>query len=741
MKNRAPLPIYSARRAQSALLRLLAASVIGVVSSSCATTPQLMRDHYEQVEDERPVASEKLSSLLHFSDPGSTANAGQVEVSVPAGVVLLTAGANGPVLASRPGLCLHATEQTVRTYQDYDHVGGWKTQVPVFAGIAAATLGGYSAYAAAKSGDALPAYALEHSPYADPGATTKEAWQNRAIGTGVTGGALAVAAGLILASNWWTTPEPGLKLQRFAGTLVEQCAPGDLHVLFRPTALTLGSMQWERTVEVSDELPLGAPSQQGNISRWTQNLLDQERAGQLAFQVTADVIAFDGAQRIPLQLRWHGEAKQAMAGGDPVIASLVRIASKNLQPTPMSDSGLALTWDDALKSLTVKVPCGAVIELKPEDQGHVLELAGGLLIRSEGRPTIEAVAPAKLTQIAFAPSVLNHLGPPTGTALAGTAPNMVCSASWPLHGGASLAGWLDATLHEATVMRHRDQRLGAAAWPVAAQRTALLVTLLSAGAGAVEARTVALTSGAGSPGPSGLPVLSAVSKAVTDLELSAAYKALVGEQLPEAAALLCGKGTPASPACAAWKTATDHGMGALRTLTKRVAETLVQSAIHDAGCPKDLALDEDDKADEQLERRCLNAGFAGATRTVAKDGKFPDAALTAKMAQFRATQLNTVRNAIAKAKREAAAERAKQAREEAEERRASRHEERTDRGSSGGSERCTPADEAAASGTGMSCEAFKRAVQCMRSKGFYRGCEDEPDMERCMRAAQECGAH
>jgi hypothetical protein len=61
-------------------------------------------------------------------------------------------------------------------------------------------------------------------------------------------------------------------------------------------------------------------------------------------------------------------------------------------------------------------------------------------------------------------------------------------------------------------------------------------------------------------------------------------------------------------------------------------------------------------------------------------------------------------------------------------------------------ESCTPEDEERALGTGKSCLEFKRAVACMTSRGFTRGCidyledGDQDRYEACLSAARSCGA-
>jgi hypothetical protein len=154
-------------------------------------------------------------------------------------------------------------------------------------------------------------------------------------------------------------------------------------------------------------------------------------------------------------------------------------------------------------------------------------------------------------------------------------------------------------------------------------------------------------------------------------------------------------------------------------------------------CGADLTANDFDDPAAVAASKCLSADFEKLTGLVKPSGALADPRLYSMLNATRQRALLSARAAVLTAKRETGLARRRVAQEHIEHR-----ADTTNSGDSG--TRCTAREEQAAQGTGMSCAQFMKAVRCMQSLGFFRGCTDYIDdnskFDACNRAARRCGA-
>ena len=663
-----------------------------VVLNGCKTSPQVVTKDYDRVDLSEMLPPASWAGAVQFkSRPTSKTSAVPKPVSSPVAIVraasvtsarpLSLVVRDGVVVAQpRPDLCIRVHRRTVGTYQDFDHVGGWKYSGPAIGLVSAIALAAYASHASSQRDGSLPASALETNPYVLPGTLAQEDWQRRVTISAGTAAGVAAASGLVFAGNWWTAKSvPQRSRRELHAEFVDPCKTSDVRIVFRPSEVGIRGFTWARMAGTRDELALSNPVRSDRAA--FGSLLKMQTTGIVDIAFTADV-KLAGPPKTLLQTRLRGVVRQRFFGDDPLFGALIRAAASAIVPRAQPLQHGELSWDPKSDVLSLSSRCGAYMDgLTSTQQAKLRELAPSAF-SSEGGHFFQSATPAQLTSTRLLSAGSAKFGKPTRLGITKTAPNLVCTVEWQPPDSPELDKWLHAVLVPSLLPSFLGQ--GDSGWRRADDRRRVLERLLAAGLPLAQERVVGLEQ----PHSNSISFLGGLIKAHED---GTCVDTALGETWLAAVDLTCKELRSRAGVCKSWRSLRAKAKRVLRQLAQPKLLELARPVLARGDCVKDVEADQDTNVNETVTENCLGADYDRLSALVARAGPLADAGLANKLVQFRNRQRATVQRAIAKAKQEAAAARRQEAREAAAERReeareAAREaaEERRNRGRGGG---------------------------------------------------------
>ena len=710
----------------------LGACVLVITLAACKTTsPQLVRDDYEEVDDVSPVRVDDWSKHVAVgSAAGSRVEVGRNAIVNDAAL----AEARPFSLVMRDGrlsvmprqdLCLEVTRETHGLYRGFDHVGGWKDDVGRLAILSAVVAAGYAGYAASKATDAPPAYALNGSPFAPPDISSRETWNNRALGAGIASGGLALTSILAFSSNWWTTPERQSERSDYAAKVAPSCRDSARRILFRPQSVRLAAEDsndaavWQRTDDAEDGLVLMDGTPPNDLSGWLKSVLDQSAKHELAFSVVSDVLG--GKARVPVALKLLRDVRQPVAQDGPEVTALVQSFVRGLPTRPLAGAQVVFAQSGSGDGISAQVPCG--VELRGLDgpqRQRILAMAPAAFVERG-----EILLATSVGEPAAFFSTAAEWGKPSLTSVDGK-----CTIAWKPVGCEPIDAWLRATSFDEKLPQP-DLGLTHSVW-AAGQATAVRGKLLAAAEPFVDARLAAFEAG------------KLGDAALARYDAAAIRQEIVGPFVAAAVTIHCRPENSASPVCAEHKALERKVATQVATKVRLRLATAVLASVTAMECScggrrsypgrenrKESAYSADDKPDA-LVAKCVAGEFARLEAIVAPGGIFPDTAMANQLRQAKTRAVGVATRGVAVAKQAEAADRR---RREAEERQQEAEERRSNRGGGGGGGggggRCLGVfSTCARMCSSANCSMAESCINnCMGQQGFsLSGCRGAGDM-------------